>query len=111
MDLTFQSFRGSVATRHGPSGPAQDGVGTRVQVPPFMRPPLRIFIKRTTFLLLLIGAACAELCAQSKPVQESAAKPIRLLTVGNSFSHNAVHLLPELAKSAGKSLVLRELII
>jgi hypothetical protein len=43
----------------------------------------------------------------------SAGKPktVRLLTVGNSFSHNAVHYLGDLAKAAGNELVLQQLII
>lgn len=36
------------------------------------------------------------------------AKTVRLLTVGNSFSHNATHYLGELAKAAGGTLELRE---
>src|SRR5580693_3629679 len=35
-------------------------------------------------------------------------KTIRLLTIGNSFSHNATHYLGELAKAAGDKLELRE---
>jgi hypothetical protein len=35
-------------------------------------------------------------------------KTIRLLTVGNSFSHNATHYLGDLAKAAGDTLILRE---
>lgn len=40
----------------------------------------------------------------------SAAEPrtVRLLTVGNSFSHNATHYLGDLARAAGDTLVLRE---
>ena len=36
------------------------------------------------------------------------AKTIRLLTVGNSFSHNATHYLGDLAKAEGDVLILRE---
>ena len=35
-------------------------------------------------------------------------KTIRLLTVGNSFSHNATHYLGDIAKAAGDTLILRE---
>jgi hypothetical protein len=38
-------------------------------------------------------------------------KTVRLLTVGNSFSHNAMHYLGDLAKASGNTLVLQELII
>ena len=38
-------------------------------------------------------------------------RTVRLLTVGNSFSHNAVHYLGDLAKASGDVLVLRELIV
>lgn len=37
-----------------------------------------------------------------------APKTVRLLTVGNSFSHNATHYLGDLAKAAGDVLILRE---
>lgn len=35
-------------------------------------------------------------------------KTIRLLTVGNSFSHNATHYLGDIAKANGDNLILRE---
>lgn len=35
-------------------------------------------------------------------------KTVRLLTVGNSFSHNATHYLGDIAKANGDTLVLRE---
>jgi hypothetical protein len=38
-------------------------------------------------------------------------KTVRLLTVGNSFSHNAIHYLGDLAKAAGDTLVLCEDIV
>jgi len=40
--------------------------------------------------------------------EAGAPKTIRLLTVGNSFSHNATHYLGDLAKADGNTLVLRE---
>lgn len=38
-------------------------------------------------------------------------KTVRLLTVGNSFSHNATHYLGDLAKAGGDTLILREDIV
>lgn len=38
----------------------------------------------------------------------TAPKTVRLLTVGNSFSHNATHYLGDIAKAAGDTLILRE---
>lgn len=38
----------------------------------------------------------------------SNAETVRLLTVGNSFSHNATHYLGDIAKAAGDTLILRE---
>ena len=35
-------------------------------------------------------------------------KTVRLLTVGNSFSHNATHYLGDIAKAAGDTLILHE---
>ena len=35
-------------------------------------------------------------------------KTVRVLTVGNSFSHNATHYLGDLAKATGDTLILRE---
>ncbi len=43
--------------------------------------------------------------------ENTTAKTLRLLTVGNSFSHNATHYLGDIAKAAGDTLVLRELIV
>lgn len=57
------------------------------------------FFSNIALLLLLISPAAAE------------SKTVRLLTVGNSFSHNAVHYLGDLAKADGHVLVLRECII
>lgn len=43
----------------------------------------------------------------SAPAQtaEPATPQVKLLTVGNSFSENALHYLPELAKAGGKNLI------
>ena len=40
--------------------------------------------------------------------EEARGKTVRLLTVGNSFSHNATHYLGDLAKAGGDTLILRE---
>lgn len=55
--------------------------------------------------------AAAFLLAISHPVWAEKAPPgitVRLLTVGNSFSHNATHYLGDLAKAAGDTLILHE---
>ena len=56
-------------------------------------------------LLSLLFVLGARLCFAEAPAQP---KTIRLLTVGNSFSHNATHYLGDLAKAAGDTLILRE---
>jgi hypothetical protein len=74
-----------------------------------MHSPRRRLLLFTTFLFFISGAL-ARLQAEGSP---SGGKPktVRLLTVGNSFSHNAVHYLGDLAKTAGNELVLQELVI
>jgi len=52
--------------------------------------------------LALILLAITTLQAIAEP------KTVRLLTVGNSFSHNATHYLGDIAKAAGDTLILRE---
>lgn len=70
------------------------------------------FSRRAALALLLIALLPhGAVFAQSAPASAAAPKSVRLLTVGNSFSHNAVHYLPDLAKATGRTLVLRELII
>ncbi len=59
----------------------------------------RLFCAALLLLLLHAPALLAQAPARGKTV--------RLLTVGNSFSQNAVHYLPELAKADGNVLVLR----
>ena len=59
------------------------------------------------FALLLLTCTALPLGAAEGPTP----KTVRLLTVGNSFSHNATHYLGDLAKAAGDTLVLRELIV
>ncbi|MDB6138950.1 MAG: hypothetical protein JWO94_2022 [Verrucomicrobiaceae bacterium] len=53
--------------------------------------------------------AVAALSTSLLPAEQApGGKTIRLLTVGNSFSHNATHYLGDLAKAGGDSLILRE---
>lgn len=63
--------------------------------------------------LLLFSALFAAITAASSFGAEPATggKTVRLLTVGNSFSHNATHYLGELAKASGDTLVLHEDIV
>ncbi len=65
----------------------------------FVHPPLK------QILSLLIAASFTAAAHAEKP---EPGKTVRLLTVGNSFSHNATHYLGNLAKAAGDTLVLRE---
>ncbi len=58
---------------------------------------------RRLFLPLLLLSA--RLCFAEAPAPP---KTVRLLTVGNSFSHNATHYLGDIAKAAGDTLILRE---
>lgn len=51
--------------------------------------------RRSAVALLLILAIC-----------DSGARTLRLFVVGNSFSNNATHYLPELAKSGGHELIM-----
>jgi hypothetical protein len=55
----------------------------------------------TSRLLLLTCLVAASSCFGE-------AKTVRLLTVGNSFSHNAIHYLGDLSKANGDTLILRE---
>jgi hypothetical protein len=61
---------------------------------------LHKFITRT-FLAAVLGT----ISLQAEPAP---GKTVHLLTVGNSFSHNAIHYLGDLAKAAGDTLILRE---
>ncbi len=58
--------------------------------------------RRFLLSLLLLGA---QLCFAEAPFLP---KTIHLLTVGNSFSHNATRYLGDLAKASGDHLILRE---
>jgi hypothetical protein len=55
--------------------------------------------------------ACAEDVPATAPSTTEAPQSVRLLTIGNSFSHNATRFLGDLAKSTGDVLVLREAIV
>ncbi len=52
--------------------------------------------------------AFAFLALSTAYVSAAEPKTVRLLTVGNSFSHNATHHLGDIAKAAGDTLILRE---
>ncbi len=63
----------------------------------FCFPPMKTFpltLRLTLLLVLAFGASLA------------AAKPLRLFTVGNSFSQNTTRFLPELAKEGGHELII-----
>src|SRR5436853_7936069 len=64
------------------------------------------------FTLAALLAASGPLALRSQET-EKASKPktVSLLTVGNSFSHNAVHYLGDLARASGEQLVLREIVV
>lgn len=62
--------------------------------------------------LLCLTLFCASFLYPAANAQDSGkGKTIRLLTVGNSFSHNATHYLGDLAKAEGDTLILREDIV
>lgn len=65
-----------------------------------------LFISLVMLLLAAAGLRGADAPAATEPAK--APKTIHLLTVGNSFSHNAMHYLPALAKADGNLLVLAE---
>lgn len=69
-----------------------------------MASPFSFSIMNRRFALLfhLLSVLCLLHSALAEP------KTVRLLTVGNSFSHNATHYLGDLAKANGDTLVLRE---
>ncbi len=71
-----------------------------------MRPFLPVLL-----VSLFSLVACAEDTPTTIPTTTEAPKSVRLLTIGNSFSHNATRLLGDLAKSAGDTLILREAIV
>ena len=58
------------------------------------------------FVRLALGVALS--LGSYAAAADSTGKTVHLLTVGNSFSHNATHYLGDLAKASGDTLVLRE---
>ncbi|MEO6788134.1 MAG: DUF4886 domain-containing protein [Chthoniobacteraceae bacterium] len=59
--------------------------------------------------LSCIALAIVSLFSATIHAEEPAhGKTVRLLTVGNSFSHNATHYLGDIAKAAGDTLILHE---
>jgi len=68
----------------------------------FPKSPFSLPIRR--FVLAAFTFVAVGLCAE----ESGTPKTVRLLTVGNSFSHNATHYLGELAKAGGDSLILHE---
>jgi hypothetical protein len=61
---------------------------------------------KPVLVLAVVGALLFNLRLSAE--ESGGGKTIHLLTVGNSFSHNATHYLGDLAKAAGDTLVLRE---
>lgn len=57
--------------------------------------------------LLLVGSVISGSLA-AEPSAQTTAKTVRLLTVGNSFSGNAMRYMPDLAKAGGHTLILRQ---
>lgn len=68
-------------------------------MPAVKRPLAPLF---SSLLALALALATATISASGAP------KTVRLLTVGNSFSHNATHYLDEIAQANGDTLILRE---
>jgi hypothetical protein len=64
-------------------------------------------MKNNRILLTLLLVASL-LHTTSRADTPSAGRTFHVLTVGNSFSHNATHYLGDLAKAGGDTLVLRE---
>lgn len=63
-------------------------------------------IRLCTFLIVFASFASPFIRGESAAA--TIPKTIRLLTVGNSFSHNATHYLGDIAKANGDTLILRE---
>lgn len=61
------------------------------------------------FPAILLSVLAQDSCAAEKAAHE--AKTVRLLTIGNSFSHNATRYLGDLAKAGGHSLIHRPIIV
>lgn len=63
----------------------------------------------TLLLTLFIGFYAAH--AADAPVKANEVRTVRLLTIGNSFSRNATHYLPDLAKAGGHALIHRSIVV
>lgn len=61
-------------------------------------------LARSSLLTALLALA-------SQPVIAAEAKTVRLLTIGNSFSANATHYLPDLAKAGGHGLIHKGIVV
>lgn len=66
--------------------------------------------KRSIAILLAILILASGLSA-GELTQSNEDQPVRLLAVGNSFTQNATHYLPSLAKAGGHELILESLVI
>ncbi|MBO7222696.1 MAG: DUF4886 domain-containing protein [Kiritimatiellae bacterium] len=69
----------------------------------------KLFMSLTTSTLLATSAISAEATTEKTEVPE--AEPLKVLSVGNSFSANDHKFLTQIAKSMGKELVLRNAFI
>lgn len=72
--------------------------------------PFARLLSLPLLLVLLTGNPCRVLRAEDTG-RATKPKTVRLFTIGNSFSHNAVHYLGDLAKASGHTLILQEAII
>lgn len=58
-------------------------------------------------MTLRLCALLLLLCHSALLAEEAANKPLRILTVGNSFAYNATKYLPKLAAAVGKKVIIR----
>lgn len=65
-----------------------------------------LFSRRSLLIFLLTG--CLFSATMHGDEASAGGKTVHLLTVGNSFSHNATHYLGDLARASGDTLVLHE---
>jgi hypothetical protein len=65
--------------------------------------------RRKVLGLVIALAACGQI--STSLAAEPAAKHVRLLAIGNSFSHNATHYLPGIVEAAGDKLTFRTISI
>ncbi|MBQ2930143.1 MAG: DUF4886 domain-containing protein [Clostridia bacterium] len=56
------------------------------------------------FLFLLIALAALTACFPAVLAEEAAARPVRVLAIGNSFTHDTFEYLPQLAEAAGYNM-------